>query len=154
MADGPASLPSMKSEPPAHQDPSIINYESKHERESSAQKILWSKTMEAGNYMNPSTYARVEVLLLCWAENASDLNTREEINNLKSVFEGVFGYSTHLKELNYADEGSLQVAVNAKVANFVSECDGTNTLLIVYYAGHGRPAKSYGGLELFGSVIK
>ena len=35
-------------------------------------------------------------------------------------------------------------------ANFVGDYDGPNTLFIVYYAGHGKPGKIHGDLEMFG----
>ena len=42
--------------------------------------------------------------------------------------------------------------MNARVANFVLEEDGLDTLLIVYYAGHGSPGAKPGHLQLFGYV--
>ena len=40
--------------------------------------------------------------------------------------------------------------MHAHLANFVLEEDGPRTLLIVYYAGHGKPGHRPGHLELAG----
>jgi hypothetical protein len=56
---------------------------------------------------------------------------------LKDVFEAIYGYEVHdaklMKELN----PTLQL--NAFLANFVLASDKENTLMIIYYAGHGTP---------------
>lgn len=43
-----------------------------------------------------------------------------------------------------------QVQLLSHISNFVLKEDGPHTLLIVYYAGHGTPGPSPGGLELSG----
>ncbi|KAL6718277.1 hypothetical protein ACLMJK_004365 [Lecanora helva] len=113
-------------------------------------QVCWSNTMEKGSYKNPSSYQKVEVLLLCWADNSNDLVTKEEVNRLKRVFTEDFHYHTHTEYLDATIEKRLQVQVNAKVAAFVDAHDGRDTLLLVYYAGHGRPGSYYGALEMHG----
>ena len=108
--------------------------------------------MDRGPYKNPSTYKKVEVLLLCWAENSNDFTTKEEVGRLQSVFENRFRYNTHIEYLDNSTPQRLQVRVNSKVATFVDNHDGPDTLLVVYYAGHGRPGGYYGSLEIFGFV--
>lgn len=131
---------------------STIDYEGDERKNDSNLQVLWSKVMDRGPYKNPSTYRKVEALFLSWAKNSDDLATREEVNRLKSVLETRFNYHVQLKLLDNYIERKLQVRINKIVAEFVDEHDGTNTLLIVYYAGHGRPGSYYGSLELFGSV--
>lgn len=133
-------------------DGSIVDYELDEQKNDSALRILWSKIMDDGPYKNPSTYRKVEALFLCWAKNSDDLATKEEVNRLKSVFEGRFHYHVQVEQLDNFIEQKLQVRINSIVAVFVEKHDAPNTLLIVYYAGHGRPGTSYGSLELFGSV--
>ena len=133
-------------------DVSTVNYESQNEKENSDLQLLWSSIMDEGNYANSSTYTKVEVLLLCWAESCNDITTEDEVNQLKTTFEEKFYYNTHIEYLDTTMEGRLQVRVNKIVADFVADHDGPNTLLIVYYAGHGRPGENYGDLELMGSV--
>ena len=113
-------------------------------------KVIWNLTMDNGNYGQPSAYEKVEVLLLCWAQNATDLKTTEEVNALKLVLEGRFNYHTTTEYLDSNKQQRLQVPLNTKVAAFVGAHDGPNTLLIVYYAGHGKPGKTRGDLEMFG----
>ena len=86
----------------------------------------------------------------CVGNSCSDLATKEEIDDLKATFEDRFNYHAEIKYLDVTKK--LQVRVNAIVATFVEQHDSPNTLLIVYYAGHGRPGPEYGSLELFGSV--
>lgn len=133
-------------------DVSTVNYESQDEKEDSELQLLWSRIMDEGNYDNSSTYTKVEVLLLCWAESCNDMTTKEEVNQLKTTFEEKLYYNTRVEYLDTTMEGRLQVRVNAIVAGFVDAHDGPNTLLMVYYAGHGRPGGDYGDLELMGSV--
>lgn len=108
--------------------------------------------MDQGPYKNLSTYGKVVALFLCWAENFDDLATADEVNRLKSVLEEQFYYHVQVKFLDNYIETKVQVLLNRIVAEFVYEHHGPNTLLIVYYAGHGRPGSYYGQLELFGSV--
>lgn len=134
------------------QDPSTVDYESVDEKQDSDLQLLWSRIMDEGKYKTSSTYTKVEVLLLCWEHSCSDLATREEMDGLKDTFENRFNFHAEIKYLDTTNEQRLQVRVNTIVAAFVGEHDGPNTLLIVYYAGHGRPGGEYGDLELFGSV--
>ena len=98
----------------------------------------------------PSSYTKVEVLLLCWENYYSDMATKEEIDDLKATFEDQFNYHV---EMGYLDvKTKVQVSVNAIMALFVAEHNNPNTLLIVYYAGHGKSGLEYASLELFGSV--
>ena len=122
----------------------------KEEIDDSAYQVTWNRTMDQGRYNHPSTYESVKVLLLSWAQNSNDMKTSEEVNRLKSVFEKRFKYQTTMESLDNNIKQKLQVQLWTKVANFVNENDGPNTLLIVYYAGHGRPGKFYGDLEIFG----
>ena len=135
------------------QDPSTVDYQSEDEREDSDLQLLWSRVMDEGNYKTSSTYTKVEVLLLCWKEGCNDMATQDEIDRLKATFEKRFNYHVGIAYLDTTSEQKLQIRVNRIVADFVDEHDEPNTLLIVYYAGHGRPGGDFGTLELFGSVI-
>ena len=127
-----------------------VNYESEDEKQDSDLQLAWSKIMDEGPYKSSSTYKKVEVLLLCWNYSCSDMTTKDEIDGLKAVFERRFNYHVEVKYLDTTDRQRLQVRVNTIVAAFVGEHDGSNTLLIVYYAGHGRLGREVGSLELFG----
>ena len=110
--------------------------------------------MDKGNYIKPAGYHKIEVLLLYWDQNCGDLATQDEVYKLKAVFEEKFGFHATIEKLSPADaipvrSGRLQVEVNALVATFVKNHDGASTLLIVYYAGHGKPGMHFGDLELF-----
>ena len=113
-------------------------------------QVLWNITMDQGKYNHPSAYEKVMVLLLCWAQDSNDLGTTKEVNDLKLVFEERFRYHTTTEYLDNNKQQKLQVQLNSKVAAFVGANDGPNTLLIVYYAGHGKPGKIHGDLEMFG----
>lgn len=130
------------------EDQPLSGYESADEDEVSRYKLLWTNVMEEGTYRNPSLYQKVHVLLLQWAK--TDIDTTKEVEDLQAVFENEFGYNTTMVYLDANSEKKLQVQLNASVANFVHGHDGDNTLLIVYYAGHGRPGEFHGHLELMG----
>ena len=135
-------------------DDSIIDYKLELAKDDSEYQVLWSTTMDKGSYKNPSTYKKIEALLLCWSVYSDDLATTGEVQRLKSVFEERFRFNARIDYLDKHDQKRLQVQVNEKVAVFVGSHDGPNTLLIVYYAGHGKPGDYYGSLELFGSVTE
>ena len=131
-------------------DLSKVNYESEDEMQDSDLQLAWSKIIDKGGYKTSSTYTKVEVLLLCWNHSCSDMTTKDEIDGLKAVFEEKFNYHAEVQYLDITVGQRLQVRVNTIVAAFVGKHDGPNTLLIVYYAGHGRPGSEAGSLELFG----
>ena len=119
--------------------------------DASRYQVLWSNIMDKGNYLKATGYLKVAVLLLCWNQDFDDMATKVEVDELKAVFEDKFGYSTTIAKLSLT-KGVLQVQVNAQVAGFINDHDGQNHLLIIYYAGHGRPGTKYGQLELHGFV--
>ena len=133
--------------------PLAVDDESSDEINASKHQVLWSNIMDKGHYMKSPGYSNVAVLLLCWEQTSGDFSTEEEVKKLEAVFVDKFGYKTVVQKLNAYNQGRLQVQVNAKVANFVEAYDGPNALLIVYYAGHGKPGKYFGDLEIFGFVM-
>lgn len=135
------------------EDPSTVGYESADEIDASKYQVVWTNVMAEGRYLSPSVYKKAEVLIICWKEHCCDLDTQNEVKGLVSVLEMGFGYGITIVHLEAKEEGRLQVQLNAKVAGFVDTHDGPDTLLIVYYAGHGKPGKYFGDLEIFGSVI-
>ena len=140
----------VKSDPVLVTDLAIVDYELEDERDASEYQIIWSNAADKGPLKSSSTYKNADVLLLCWKENSNDMTTEKEVHELQSVLVNEFGYNAHMQYLDAHKEQKLQVQVNAIVAKFVGDHDGPNKLLIVYYAGHGRPGEFYGSLELFG----
>lgn len=135
-------------------DPSTVNYDSADEKDASNHQVLWSNLMNKGDYLESSGYHNIEVLMLCWDQEFVDLATQEEVEKLKTVFEDKLGFHATIAKLSLKPGGrKIQVQVNQKVAKFVNDHDGPNNLLIVYYAGHGKPGQTPGDLELFGFVL-
>ncbi|KAL8964378.1 MAG: hypothetical protein Q9183_004491, partial [Haloplaca sp. 2 TL-2023] len=131
-------------------DQSTVGYESDAEINESHHQVIWANVMAEGNYANPSVYHKVEVLLLSWKE--SDMDITHEADELQNVFEKDFGYNVTLVELDADSDQRLQLQINATVACWAEKHSKPNTLLIVYYAGHGKPGEFYGSLELIGQV--
>ncbi|KAL8935043.1 MAG: hypothetical protein Q9211_004910, partial [Gyalolechia sp. 1 TL-2023] len=134
------------------EDSCTVGYESADEIDASKYQVIWTNVMEEGQYVTPSTYQNVAVLILCWAEDCSDFDTGEEVSNLRSVLEEGFRYHVTVVRLDAKADQRLQVQLNQKVAGFIGLNDGPNTLLLVYYAGHGKPGEFFGDLELFGAT--
>ena len=106
--------------------------------------------MAKGPYKNPTAYQRVYVLSLCWANDK--MAAKEEIEKLKKVFEERFHYQFYTEYLGIG--GRPQVQVNKIVGCFVADHDGPHTLLIVYYAGHGRPLTGcFGTLQIHNGYV-
>jgi hypothetical protein len=72
------------------------------------------------------------------------------VTALQDVFRNTFKYETVRKILTQDPRRTAQAQVNKHLSEFVFDHDDTNTLLIIYYAGHGRPGESSGGLKLAG----
>ncbi|KAL8646672.1 MAG: hypothetical protein Q9210_006000 [Variospora velana] len=134
------------------EDSSVVDYESTDEIDASEHQVLFTNVMAEGQYLSPSIYKKVAVLILCWEEHSRDIDTSKEVSRLRAVFTKNFGYHVTIQYLDAKQEQRLQVQVNAKVAIFVHEHDGPNTLLIVYYAGHGKPGEFFGDLVIFGQT--
>lgn len=127
-----------------------VNDQISQEVHDSQYQVRWSEIMDKGNYQDPTTYTRIVVLLFCWKNDCNDMETEDEVKRLEAVLKDDFHYETQIEYLD-SREG-LQLWVNFRVAHFAQANDGPNNLLIVYYAGHGRPGSSPGSLILTGSV--
>ena len=134
------------------EDPLTIDYESQDEKDDSEYRVAWSNKMDKGNFRNLSTYKQGHVLLLRWSDTCDDLKIEKEVNDLKNVFEADFRFKAQIKFLDSSLQSRLQGKLNHIVAKFVDTHDGPDTLLIVYYAGHGKPGSVPGQLEVFGLV--
>ncbi|RAL62830.1 hypothetical protein DID88_004672 [Monilinia fructigena] len=75
-----------------------------------------------------------------------------KVKELDDVFRNTFGYKTSQKVLRQDSEQHPQVQINTYLAEFVQDHDDQNTLLIVYYAGHGKLGDRKGVLNLTGST--
>ena len=110
-------------------------------------KTRWDQSALNGNYSRAPPYECVKVLLLSWRMECCDnLDTAEEIDKLKDVFQNMFHYDIQRKYLCRHACTSVQVQLNHIVSDFVNIPEGPNTLFIVYYAGHAIPAST--SLEL------
>ena len=127
-----------------------VNDQIRREVHDSQYQVRWSKIMDKGNYQDPTTYTNIVALLFGWEDHCNDMETKDEVHRLEAVLKDDFHYKTQTEFLD--SRPGLQLRVNARVAVFVEAHDGPNTLLIVYYAGHGRPGNYPGSLILTGSV--
>ena len=74
----------------------------------------------------------------------------QEVDELKDVFQNTFHYDVLHERLRNSQDKPTQQLVNKIVANWVYKCDKKKSLLIVYFAGHGRPGDKPGDLEIAG----
>ena len=133
------------------EEQSVACYDSTEEKEASRLQVLWTNIMNESRYQSPPRYDKVEVLLLCW--KVSDIDTTKEIKDLREVFEVYFGYHATTEYLDANWNENLQVYLNRLVANFVHDYNDPNTLLIVYYGGHGVPGEFLDELEFIAYIF-
>ena len=81
-------------------------------------------------------YSRVHVLLLSWIDD--DLGVSEEIRGLRHVFRGLYHFDVHEYEIPSAKP---DLSLKGKMFRFLTEFDGGDKLLIVYYGGHAKRAR-------------
>ncbi|KAL8740280.1 MAG: hypothetical protein Q9190_006998 [Brigantiaea leucoxantha] len=126
----------------------LVKYEDEHEQLSSQMQLVFNQNAQAGRNAT-WLYEKVAVLIISWGTMCSDLNTQEEIDKLEELFKTTFNYE--VKKVQLLNGKQLaQVQINKHIADFLFDEDGDNTLLIVYYAGHGTPGQRPGRLELSG----
>ncbi|KAK5694841.1 Phosphatidylinositol-4-phosphate 5-kinase [Elasticomyces elasticus] len=112
-------------------------------------QMLWDECMRfPGRQIR---HTKTAVLLLSWAPEVDDLHVQAEMGELKSVFEGLYGFEVHEKTLNL--ETKAQHQASSILADFVRTQDAEQGLLIIYYAGHGYPNETSesGELKMVGS---
>ena len=132
-------------------DAPIVPYEDDNEKLNSTMQLAWSEVMQEGHYTSSTEYRHVHVLMLSWETRHDDLKVQEEIDALKTVFEQTFNYHVTHERLIKRDNKKTQTQVNSIVAGWVDKYDGPKTLLLVYFAGHGRPGKRQGDLQITGT---
>ena len=142
--------------------PSTVNFDSSEDQAESKLQVKWSNMMDQGNYRKSSVYKRVEVMMLHFSDgrnkahphngqaqkNKFQTSIEEEVLELKRILEGDFGFNVTQEHLNNKDD--LQSSINVVMANWVHKHNSLETLLIVYYAGHGKPGVNNGELRIHG----
>ncbi|KAF7520123.1 hypothetical protein G7054_g12877 [Neopestalotiopsis clavispora] len=126
------------------------DYQDADETQASRIKIRRDNEMSMLRYKHKA-YETASVLLLSWHRDFEDLETDEEVTNLERLFQEKYRYTTTRAELKPDSQNSAQLQLNKHLSDFVYDHDGPNALLIIYYAGHGRPGQIPGGLHLAGS---
>jgi hypothetical protein len=150
----PAAPPSAKLDastpfPKEPHDNTIVSYEDESERYNSTLQSIWSSVMDEGQYRTSASYKKVCVLLLSWDKPDDDLQVEFEVNELANTLKELFDCDVNRAYLR-SGKKTAQAQINKYVADFVFNCDGSDTLLIVYFAGHGFPGEYPGHLLLGG----
>lgn len=65
-----------------------------------------------------------------------------QIEQLEHIFTENFRYTVYKKSLNAVPGKAAKVLLQKYIADVVWEIDEPNSLLIVYYAGHGNPGEN------------
>jgi hypothetical protein len=80
-------------------------------------------------------YQNVAVLLIKWADEIDQLQTADEVEQVRGIFADEFNFPTKVIDLNNITRPQLQLERN--FVEFMAEYDGDQTLMIIYYTGHG-----------------
>jgi hypothetical protein len=124
--------------------------------------------------LRPDGYVNVAVLLINWAEEIDELRTfpeaslsiskseftnsvpwlqarsfcanNKKVKELESVFRERYNFHTEIVQLNLATKPQLQLTRH--LSTFIETYDKPDSLLIVYYSGHGVFHEDQGYLEL------
>ncbi|CAG8971603.1 hypothetical protein HYALB_00007996 [Hymenoscyphus albidus] len=112
-------------------------------------KAIWDAEIKNPS-RKPLLYREAAALLISWDDGVDDLKTGEEVDRLQRLLEDTFNYKTVKGVLYEKTHPSPQIQINRHLANFVGEYDKPDTLLIVYYAGHGKPGEPENGLTFVG----
>ncbi|KAL8736924.1 MAG: hypothetical protein Q9181_002189 [Wetmoreana brouardii] len=131
---------------------SIVDYADEDEQLNSELQLVFDQHAQVGRRAS-WLYEKVAVLLISWDVTCDDLNTKDEVDDLARIFREVYKYKVRNVRIQSDGDRLAQVQVNRKIADFVDDEDGSTTLLIVYYAGHGTPGHTPGRLELTGKRV-
>ena len=88
--------------------------------------------------------------MLYWDKEEDDLDVKHEIDELSSVFQDTYNFHVTHKTIKKREKKRAQTQINAIVASWVDEYDGLKTLLVVYFAGHGKAGDQIGELIING----
>jgi hypothetical protein len=111
-------------------------------------KTVWDDTMKDFG-VTGKPHRDTAVLMISWAEQFDDLQTKAEVNELGSVFTELFHYTVRKQQLSEFGDKPPSLQISKFLLEFVCEFNSASTILIVYYAGHGIPGKP-GELHLAG----
>ena len=103
---------------------------------------IWDESMKGvGGVGLP--HRSCAVLLINWEEKLDDLHTGVEVDALERVFKDVYHYTVEKQQVKEGKRGPHR-QVQTFLLEFINKYDDENTLLIIYYAGHGIPGKPEG----------
>src|SRR3954469_16291299 len=77
-------------------------------------------------------YAAINVLLLSWEDD--DIGVADEISALGDMFRHDFNYAVWPYKIPSQD---AEISLNFTIARFVSSFGREDSLIVVYYGGHG-----------------
>lgn len=66
------------------------------------------------------------------------LTNQPKVKELEAVFSNTFNYDVTRRLLRKDPRSKAQNQANRHLACFVDDYDDDNTLLVIYYAGHGK----------------
>ena len=136
--------------PKQPEHPTLVRYSEDYPKLNSELQIAFGDAMANGPFVTSTRYKKVNVLLLSWEPDFDELKVKEEVDRLKAVFENRYKFEVQSTQLKRHEFVKAQNQINKIVADWVYDYGHTNTLLIVYFAGHGRPGKKPGELEMNG----
>ncbi|CAO2652825.1 Nn.00g022360.m01.CDS01 [Neocucurbitaria sp. VM-36] len=93
----------------------------------------WDKSI-AKHMDLPNGYHNVHVLMIKWQDEIDQLDVRQEVDDLTSVFKDTFNFDVSEVQLG-ASKSQLQLEM--EINTWAYKHDSPDNLLIVYYAGHG-----------------
>lgn len=99
-------------------------------------KALGKVLTEAGHAAFPnrgrSRYKEAHVLLLSWEDD--DLGVIDEVNDLQDVFRQTYNYETEVWKI---PSKRAHNSLATRIVQFVADHDARDSLLVLYYGGHG-----------------
>lgn len=130
-------------------EPHEVEYLDDGVQRDSKLQVQWDTWM-SDVQRNPSVYKDVFVLMLSWHAHCDDMSVDDEVKRLAYVFEDIYHYKVTTVLIDCQHARTPQVQANFALAEFVMKNDHENSLLIVYYAGHGSPGRDPGDLRMSG----
>ncbi|KAF2795883.1 hypothetical protein K505DRAFT_301288 [Melanomma pulvis-pyrius CBS 109.77] len=121
--------------------------DAKRELKKESERQTWFQNEANDTLKIPNGYLKVSVLIIRWHEDIDEFEGHnEEIARLETLFRTRFNYHCEVTKLKNCKNPQLDL--DLAILQHISNHDGPDNLLIIYYTGHGNLVNEESGQRL------
>jgi hypothetical protein len=101
-------------------------------------RFIFEDKMRDNAKVGSHCHSKVAVLLIDWEKKSEGyLDTKKEVDSLRTLLRKKYHFTVRRKRLNTDLPQAVSTQLEKFLVDFKFECDSDESLLIIYYAGHG-----------------